>query len=297
MRKNGTVYNFAYDVMGNPMMILHNGNRYYYLVNARGDVEGILNSAGTLVVEYRYDAWGRLLSTSGSMASTLGLANPLRYRGYVYDRETGLYYLQSRYYNPEVGRFINADAYASTGQGILSNNMFAYCLNNPVNMLDSTGYRGECLEYILHAFQYIAVTAMVAFVNIANALESSSLPPKGDPNSSKVLNNPDGSPKQKRWYDNQGNPIRDRDYNHSGDMQFPHDHEWENGRRQPEHLPPDPSYQMTGNPLLGVEIVVTSIACMAIILADDLTGIGVADDFLLAPLGSNIGLGLIMIFA
>ncbi len=114
MRKNGAVYNFAYDVMGNPMIILHNGNRYYYLVNARGDVEGILNSSGTLVVEYRYDTWGRLLSTSGSMASTLGLTNPLLYRGYVYDQETGLYYLQSRYYNPEIGRFINADSYAST---------------------------------------------------------------------------------------------------------------------------------------------------------------------------------------
>ncbi len=73
------------------------------------------------------------------MASTLGIYNPLRYRGYVYDVDTGLYYLQSRYYNPEMGRFINADSYASTGQGILSNNMFAYCNNNPVNMTDTTG--------------------------------------------------------------------------------------------------------------------------------------------------------------
>ena len=73
------------------------------------------------------------------MASTLGAHNPLRYRGYVYDTETTLYYLQSRYYDPELGRFINSDVLVSTGQGILGNNMFAYCLNNPVRYIDSEG--------------------------------------------------------------------------------------------------------------------------------------------------------------
>lgn len=82
---------------------------------------------------------GKLLTTTGSMASTLGLYNPLRYRGYVYDRETNLYYLQSRYYNPTWGRFINADSRLSTGQGLLGNNMFAYCLNNPVTYCDTEG--------------------------------------------------------------------------------------------------------------------------------------------------------------
>ena len=92
---------------------------------------------------YTYDAWGNPLSTTGSMAATLGEQNPLRYRGYVYDTETGLYYLQSRYYNPSWGRFINADGYASTGQGIIGNNMFAYCGNNPVICAD---YCGESLS-------------------------------------------------------------------------------------------------------------------------------------------------------
>lgn len=73
------------------------------------------------------------------MASTLGAHNPLRYRGYVYDTETGLYYLQSRYYSPQVGRFLNADVFVSTGQGLLSNNIFAYCLNNPVMFKDVNG--------------------------------------------------------------------------------------------------------------------------------------------------------------
>ena len=100
------------------------------------------------MVEYTYNAWGVLLSTTGSMASTLGVHNPLRYRGYVYDNETALYYLQSRYYDPDVGRFINADAFASTGQGILGNNMFAYCLNNPVNMIDPNGMCSKFLGFL-----------------------------------------------------------------------------------------------------------------------------------------------------
>ena len=89
----------------------------------------------------RGNSWGKLLSTSGSLASTLGKNNPFRYRGYVYDEETGFYYLQSRYYNPEVGRFISADVLLSTGQGVLGHNAYAYCLNNPVNMIDYSGHR------------------------------------------------------------------------------------------------------------------------------------------------------------
>ncbi len=95
------------------------------------------------------------------MASTLGQLNPLRYRGYVYDSETGLYYLQSRYYDPALRRFLNADAYTSTGQGFTGNNMFAYCGNNPVNCTDSTGTR------------YVKVSAL-RFGEIPEPLEPSS---------------------------------------------------------------------------------------------------------------------------
>ena len=88
----------------------------------------LITADGTTAAEYSYNAWGKLLSATGSMAEI----NPIRYRGYYYDTETGLYYLQSRYYDPEIGRFISPDSYASTGQGILGTNMFAYCGNNPV---------------------------------------------------------------------------------------------------------------------------------------------------------------------
>ena len=94
----------------------------------------------------RFDSWGKLLSTSGSLAFTLGKNNPFRYRGYVYDEETGFYYLQSRYYNPEVGRFISSDVLLSAGQGVLGHNAYAYCLNNPVNMSDNCGSYAEAIK-------------------------------------------------------------------------------------------------------------------------------------------------------
>ena len=127
-----------YDSVG-PASVKYNGTYYWYLRNAQGDVTGIVNSSGTRVVTYTYDAWGNILNTGGNMAGTLGTLNPLRYRGYVYDTETGLYYLQSRYYDPEICRFISADGYASTGQGLLGANSFAYCENNPVTRQDDSG--------------------------------------------------------------------------------------------------------------------------------------------------------------
>jgi len=115
MTVDGTVMNFAYDASGTPMAVVYNGTTYYYATNIQGDVVAILNSSGTAVVTYTYDAWGNILTTTGTLASTLGIHNPLRYRSYVFDPETGLYYLQSRYYDPTTGRFLNAGAFASTG--------------------------------------------------------------------------------------------------------------------------------------------------------------------------------------
>ncbi|MCI8620185.1 MAG: RHS repeat-associated core domain-containing protein [Oscillospiraceae bacterium] len=101
-----------------------------------------------MVASYEYDAWGKVTSVKGSSGAILSLeaypnhiahVNPIRYRGYYYDNETGFYYLQSRYYDPIISRFINADSYGSTGQGFLGTNMFAYCNNNPVNRIDPSG--------------------------------------------------------------------------------------------------------------------------------------------------------------
>ena len=107
----------------------------------QGDIVAILDANDNTVVQYTYDIWGKLVSITGSLADTVGAINPLRYRGYYYDTETELYYLQSRYYSPDLMRFISQDdVKLSNAQGEpLGSNLYAYCLNNPVNYIDPYG--------------------------------------------------------------------------------------------------------------------------------------------------------------
>ena len=122
-----------------PDMVLYNGATYRYVHSLQGDILGLQNGAGNLVVEYRYDAWGRLLSKTGSLAATLGTLNPFRYRGYVYDEETSLYYLRSRYYNPNWCRFISSDSILGKHGALLQHNPFCYCSSSPVIRIDVYG--------------------------------------------------------------------------------------------------------------------------------------------------------------
>ena len=145
------ILDFIYDESGRPFAMRYSPNggttfgTYYYVLNLQGDVVKLITSGGTVIANYEYNAWGELLSVTNSAgteittATHVGLLNPLRYRGYYYDTETGFYYLQSRYYDPVTHRFINADSYASTGQGIIGNNMFTYCLNSPIVLTDLSG--------------------------------------------------------------------------------------------------------------------------------------------------------------
>ena len=130
---------FSYDASGNVVSVDFNGMEYYYLRNAQGDIVKLIDASGASVVEYTYDTWGKEVQTTGSLAGTLGSFQPFRYRGYVYDEETGLYYLQSRYYDPTTGRFISADTLLSTGQGVLGHNAYAYCSDNPIIRIDISG--------------------------------------------------------------------------------------------------------------------------------------------------------------
>ena len=100
----------------------------------------LVDSSKTQLVEYTYDAWGKILTKIGTLAATLGTLNPFRWRGYVYDVETNLYYLRSRYYSPPWHRFINTDALFGNISGLLNHNLFSYCGNNPICGLDSNGY-------------------------------------------------------------------------------------------------------------------------------------------------------------
>ena len=130
---------FNYDNVGMPYSLIYNNGTttttYYYITNLQGDVMYLADASGNEVAAYDYDPYGKVISSTGDLAEI----NPLRYRGYYYDTETGFYYLQSRYYDPEICRFINADSYASTEQGFIGYNMFAYCDNNPVIRFDNGG--------------------------------------------------------------------------------------------------------------------------------------------------------------
>ena len=141
------VLDFIYDESGKPFALKYSTDgatfdTYYYVLNLQGDVVKLIQANGHIVAQYTYDAWGNV-SSSGRLAEI----NPLRYRGYYYDSETGFYYLQSRYYDPANRRFINADSYQSTGQGFIGTNMFAYCNNSPILFVDHDGDDAEAVGW------------------------------------------------------------------------------------------------------------------------------------------------------
>ena len=133
MTQGSNEMHFFYDAQNKPAVVVFNGTPYSYVKNLQGDIVAILDSSKNVVVSYVYDAWGRPISCSGTMANTLGKINPFRYRGYVYDEETGLYYLRSRYYSIETCRFANADI-------LLYDNLFSYCDNSPIDFCDVNGF-------------------------------------------------------------------------------------------------------------------------------------------------------------
>ena len=152
-----TTLDFFYDESGRPFAFNYTPegstpNTYYYILNLQGDVVQIIDEGGVLQAEYVYSPWDEVISAEGDLAEV----NPLRYRGYYYDSETGFYYLQSRYYDPENHRFINADCYASTGQGFIGTNAFSYCGNAPSSRTDGYGFAWtDLLEFVDTAIQEV----------------------------------------------------------------------------------------------------------------------------------------------
>ena len=136
--EDNAVY-FYYDTDGTPTAMSFDDTMYYYIKNLQGDIVKIVNQDGNTVVTYTYDAFGKITKQTDTTTYGIAKLNPFRYRGYVYDDETGLYYLQSRYYDPVTGRFINADVYCDTNTDIFGTNMFNYCNNDPINQVDPKG--------------------------------------------------------------------------------------------------------------------------------------------------------------
>ncbi len=130
------------DGNGNTIRFNYNNIPYFYMKNLQGDIVGITDASGNIVAKYTYDSWGKLISIKdandvGKTTDTtfIGYINPLRYRGYYYDSETGLYYLNARYYDPEIGRFMSSDETLDGGY-----NLFEYYYNNPIRAMDYSGH-------------------------------------------------------------------------------------------------------------------------------------------------------------
>ena len=155
--RGNRILDYFYDANGHAIALRYRSGPnadwayYYYDYNSRGDIVGLYAENGAPECTYTYDAWGKLLSvknpagTEMTSATYIGNLQSLKYRGYVYDNETGLYYLQSRYYDPVTRRFINADELLSTGTGVLGYNMFSYCNNAPIILKDSDGHFWETI--------------------------------------------------------------------------------------------------------------------------------------------------------
>lgn len=157
LTKGNNTLLFYYDSDGNVTSFKYGDTMYYYVKNLQGDVVKIINQSGTVCASYAYDAWGNIKSESGE--PILRELNPFRYRSYVYDTESGLHYLQSRYYDPFTGRFLNADDINNlhiTSTELLGSNIFAYCNNNPIMFMNTNG-QGAIIGAIFGALVSAAV--------------------------------------------------------------------------------------------------------------------------------------------
>lgn len=143
----------------------YNNAVYFYRKDAQGNIIALLDNSGNTVVKYRYDAWGNhaVRDANGADiadASHIGNRNPFRYRGYYYDTETELYYLQTRYYDPETGRFITIDGIEYLDPETINGlNLYAYCGNNPVMYTDPNG-TAKWWEWLLGAVIIVAAIAL-----------------------------------------------------------------------------------------------------------------------------------------
>lgn len=277
----------------------------YYLKNVQGDILGIYSMICAIFREYTYDAWGNITGVYDEYGNPVthtndvAYLNPLRYRGYYYDDETGLYYLNSRYYNPEWGSFISADSVVSgTGEVVNGYNLYSYCFNNPVSLTDSSGCWPQWVKNAANWVNKNVVDPVKKFFKASNKSNVSSItsnnnnyrPYTGKPGSTYEAPNGDT-----RTYGQDGKPIHDYDHNdhgrpdkHPHDKNGGHNHDWNNGSR-------GPAYTVVLQPVIGVALVTICLAGVSYVIANDVSGAGIADDFLLIPLTEGIREGFVMV--
>ena len=131
---------FFYDHTG-VFAVKHNNTTYFYRKDAQANIVALLDNNGSVVVKYKYDAWGKCVVDASTTNTELANLNPFRYRSYYFDTETGFYFLKTRYYDPEIGRFMTIDDISYLDPDSINGiNLYAYCGNNPINRLDYSGH-------------------------------------------------------------------------------------------------------------------------------------------------------------
>ena len=160
---NGNTLQPLYDNEEEVCGIMFNNDIYYFHKNLKGDIIAIVDKDANVVAQYSYDSWGFCSIAFDTSDINIANVNPFRYRSCYYDNETGLYYMQSRYYDSTIGRFINADMpeYALLSMNATGHNLVAYCLNNPINLTDSTGTIAIVDDAVVWAFIGLCAVLML----------------------------------------------------------------------------------------------------------------------------------------
>lgn len=138
-----------------------------------GNILGIIDSSGNLVVQYTYNAWGKILGITGSKATTIGEYNPFRYKGYYCDDETGMYYCHNRYFVPEWSRWLNEDNIVFLEKETAINNLFLYCENNPIMMSDIDGNFALTLSFSAWLLASVFAVSLVAIESTTHVIQNS----------------------------------------------------------------------------------------------------------------------------
>ena len=269
---NATVYDlyFTYDEAGRPFSISSYDETLYYFYDIYGNVKYLYDAYGNLVAEYTYhDPWGNDVELTCHYFEGYWIAelNPFTYKGYYYDADLQMYYCGSRYYDPETCRWINADGYVSTGQGIVGNNMYAYCNNSPVVHSDRSGMKmvrdtpdetfSELLDGVDSIYYEYIFGATVTF---------SEHHKRGTTNPANRNKHQKGQARKGR---DQGGEKGDARRHGNPNKRHPHNFETES---------------IDTEVLLPTALILGASATIVYLVANDATGVGVLDDSLIPPL-------------
>ncbi|MGN1371991.1 MAG: RHS repeat domain-containing protein [Candidatus Coprovivens sp.] len=172
-------YIYIYDLEGDLLGLTLNNNIYYYHKNILGDIVGIIDTNYNEIVTYEYDSWGNITKMVDNSNVNLGTMNPFRYRSYYYDNETDLYYLNSRYYSPKLGRFLTADENVGAKEKVLSYNNYQYAFNNPITLVDEDGDWPKLPKLSRIVKKVVKVAAVATCIGVAAVAAATLTGPAG----------------------------------------------------------------------------------------------------------------------